>query len=326
MDIKDIIDAIDIVEYVSQYADLKKQSNGEYISLSPFKEEANPSFTISPHNQLFYDFSTNQGGNIIDFIQKYNKCSLVEAINLAKQYANLTDDYVDNRLNATKVIKKFKNNNQKKEKSEHVILEKNIMSKYENDKEKLKTWLTDGISYDIMEKYQVRYDPFSDRIVFPVKDNNGTIINIKGRTLTPNFEEKNIRKYTYFYKLGQNDFIFGYYEHLNDYIDKKEIILFEGEKSVMICEGWGIKNTGAIMTSHLDESQMKTLIQLGVTVVFALDKNINIKKDDNIKKLKRYVRVEYIEDSESLIGEKDAPVDKGKETWDILYEGRKRLK
>jgi DNA primase len=325
LDVKDIIDSIDIVEYISQYVDLVKQSNGEYISLSPFKEEVNPSFTVTPSNNLFYDFSTSQGGNIIDFIQKYNKCSLYEAINLAKQYANITEDYVDKRLNAAKVIKKFKNNIQKRIKSEHVILENSIMSKYENNKEKLSVWYNDGITYEVMEKYQVRYDPFSNRIVFPVKDNNGSIINIKGRTLTPNFEEKGLRKYTYFYKLGQNDFIYGFYDNQQNYIREKEIILFEGEKSVMICEGWGITNTGAIMTSHLDELQMKTLIQLGVKVVFALDKNVDIKKDANIKKLRHYVNIEYVEDTENLIGEKDAPVDKGREIWDILYERRKSL-
>lgn len=56
---------------------------------------------------------------------------------------------------------------------------------------------------------------------------------------------------------------------------------------------------------------MKLLARLGVRVVFALDKEVNIKKDHNINKLKQYVNVEYVWDKDNLLEEKDAPVVKG---------------
>jgi hypothetical protein len=67
------------------------------------------------------------------------------------------------------------------------------------EKDKLKVWYDEGIPFDIMNKYQVRYDPFSNRIVFPIRDNNGEIINVKGRTLDIDYKAKKIRKYTHFY-------------------------------------------------------------------------------------------------------------------------------
>jgi DNA primase len=327
LELKDIIDTVDIVEYIGQYVDLKKEPNGEYIGLSPFKEESVPSFTISPDSGLFYDFSTHKGGNLLNFIQFYHNCNFKTAINILKKYANIDDNYVDTRLNSTKIIKKFKPKNKKTNSEKHTILEKNVMSKYENDKEKLKVWFDEGISYEVMERYQVRYDPFSNRIVFPVRDNNGSIISIKGRTLDPDFKEKGLRKYTHFNSLGQNDFLFGYYEHYQDYLKQKEIILFEAEKSVMICEGWNILNTGALTTSHLDPLQFKILIKLGLPIVFALDKGINIREDKEIMKLKRYLKIYYIEDDNKngYLNEKDSPVDKGYDIWIKLYEGRKLL-
>lgn len=103
---------------------------------------------------------------------------------------------------------------------------------------------------------------------------------------------------------------------------KREIILFEGCKSVLIADTWGIGNTGAILTSHLNPHQMKLLIQLGCRVVFALDKDVNVRNDHNIKRLKQFVKVEYLFDRNDLLDAKDAPVDKGQSTFQTLYEGR----
>ena len=104
--------------------------------------------------------------------------------------------------------------------------------------------------------------------------------------------------------------------------EKQEIILFEGCKSVLMADTWGIHNAGAILTSHLNPNQMKILAQLGFRVVFALDKDVCVREDHNIKRLKQFVKVEYIWDRDDLLDEKDAPVDKGHETWQKLYEGR----
>jgi len=303
-----------------------EEQNGEMFGLSPFKEENTPSFSITPSTQLFYDFSSHKGGNILNFIQYYNKCSFFRAVEILKEYANISDDYVDRRLSATKEIRRFKKAaRKKKEIVKHKILSPNIMSRYENDKSKLQIWSDEGLSYDVMEKYTVRYDPFCNRIVYPIRDMEGNIISVKGRTLDPDYKEKKIRKYTYFQSIGDIDFIFGYLNHLDSIKKENEIILFEGEKSVLHAETWGIENTGAILTSHLNPLQLPILIKLGVTVVFALDKDVDVRDDTNIKKLCHFVKVDYIKDTEGLIGEKDAPVDAGEDVWRRLYERRKHL-
>jgi len=322
MELQDIIDSVNIVDYISQYIDLSEE-NGEMFGLSPFKTENTPSFSITPETQLFYDFSSGIGGNVLTFIQKYHKCDIYKAIELLKKYANITEEYVDLRLSATKVLKKYKTPENKKPLTQHKILPLNKMSNYENNKSKLQGWVDEGISYEILEKYQVKYDPFDNRIVFPIRDLVGNIISVKGRTLNPDFKEKRIRKYTYFQEIGDIDFIFGYFEHLDIIKEKKEVIVFEGEKSVMLAETWDVCNTGAILTSHLNDFQLLILIKLGVRVVFALDKEIDISTDKNIKKLARFVKVEYIKDTNNYLALKDAPVDKGYITFKELYEGRK---
>ena len=68
---------------------------------------------------------------------------------------------------------------------------------------------------------------------------------------------------------------------------------------------------------------MKILAMLGSNVTFALDKEVDIRQDKNIQKLKQYVNIDYLFDKDNLLGEKDSPVDKGKEVFEKLYEHRR---
>jgi hypothetical protein len=70
---------------------------------------------------------------------------------------------------------------------------------------------------------------------------------------------------------------------------------------------------------------MKLLAKLGCRAVFALDKGVDVTQDHNIKKLKQYINVEYLKDTDGLLNEKDAPVDKGPEVFRELYENRRKL-
>lgn len=326
MEVDDILEQVDILEYISQYCDFEEK-NGEYWALSPFKEEKTPSFSVNTEKQRFYDFSSGAGGNLIHFIRRYNNCGFIEAVNILKKYANITDDSERTicRLESTKIAKKFKHKSPIAKESKSVVLPPNYMERYEFDKEKLRVWEEEGISFDTMKKFDVCYDSFSNRIVFPIRNYAGDIINVCGRTLEKDFKEKGLRKYTYFKPLGVLDTLYGFSDNKQAIIEKKEIILFEGSKSVMLAHGWGVNNTCAILTSHLNPQQLLFLIKLGIRVVFALDEDIDITEDINIAKLKRYVKIELVKNRDGLLNSKMAPVDAGFDVWQNLYERRKPI-
>ena len=322
MDVSDIINSVDILEYVSQYCDFEEK-NGEFWALSPLKEENTPSFSINTDKQYFYDFSSGNGGNILSFIQKYNHCDFYKAVEILKKYANITDDItINKRLTTAKVLKKFKKPKPKAHESKGVLLDSDYMSRYDFNTDKLKIWIDEGIPIEVLKNHGVMYDEFSDRIVYPIYNINGDIINVSGRTLDPDYKAKRMRKYTYFKPLGDLNTIYWLYQNREEILKKKEIILFEGAKSVMIAESWGITNTGAILTSHLNPLQLRILIRLGAKVVFALDEDVVIENDANVAKLKRFVKVEKVVNRDNLLSEKMSPVDKGKEVWQNLYERR----
>ena len=326
MELEEVLERADILEYVSQYTDLEEK-NGEWWGLSPFKEENTPSFSVDPEKGLFYDFSSGAGGNVISFIMEREQCNFPRALTILKNYLGVTDDapVASTRLLSTKIAKQYKHKTAILKPSSASILPANYMERYERNPEKLKVWVNEGISEKSMERFSVRYDGFSNRIVFPIRNYNGDIINISGRTLDPDYKEKKLRKYTYFKELGTLDTLYGFSDNRADIEEKREVIIFEGSKSVMIADTWGVGNTCCLLTSHLNPQQLMFLIKLGVRVVFALDKDVDIKQDKNIEKLKRYVKIEYLYDKDNLLEPKMAPVDAGFEVWNSLYERRRAL-
>lgn len=324
-----MIQAIDIVEYISNFVDLQQRGD-EWWGLSCFKDEKTPSFSVRRNPPVFFDYSSGIGGNVFTFVRYYNNCSAKEAVEILKKYLGVIDENdtewrkSSEKMVSTMICKQFSPQMVTQKPSVGTVLPKNCMEKYKKDAKKLAVWEREGISPESLDKFQVYYDDFSNRLVYPITNLEGKIVNIGGRTLDPDWKEKGQRKYCYFYKWGRLDTLYGLYENKEEILKKKEIIIFEGCKSVLIANSWGIGNTAALLTSHLNPHQMQILVKLGVRVVFALDNDVNIRDDHNIVKLRNYVNVEYIQDRDHLLDLKDSPVDKGEGVFKLLYSQRKR--
>lgn len=329
MDIEELIRSIDIVDYISQYVDLELRGD-EYWGISPFTypPERTPSFSVRPDPPFFYDYSSGRGGNVYSFVKAIKKCTSQEAVDELKKFAGYDGDVSipHNKMAATIACRQFLDKKRQQKTSVATKLSTGVFSKYKKNKNKYLVWLNEGISMESLERFQVMYDPFTNRLVYPIRNIDGDIVNIGGRALDDDWKERGERKYTYFYKWGTIDTIYGISENMEGIKGKKEVIIFEGCKSVLLADTWGIKNAAAILTSHLSTNQFKILIGLGCDVVFALDKDVNVLDDKNIKKLKQYVNVYYLYDKKGLLDSKDAPVDKGEAVFKELYDNRIRIK
>ncbi len=75
----------DIVDVIGDYVKLQKKGSS-YFGLCPFHNEKSPSFSVSPHKQMFYCFGCGEGGNVISFLMKYENYTFIEAMQvLAKR-------------------------------------------------------------------------------------------------------------------------------------------------------------------------------------------------------------------------------------------------
>ena len=81
-----------VEEVIGDFIQLKK-SGSNYKGLSPFTDEKTPSFMISPSKQIWKDFSSGKGGNVVAFLMEHEQFSYPQAIRfLAKKYNILVEE------------------------------------------------------------------------------------------------------------------------------------------------------------------------------------------------------------------------------------------
>ena len=71
---------VDLVGYIRARG-VKLEKNGkEYKGLCPFHDDTNPSLSVNPVMKLWYCFACDEGGDVIKFVQKFDKVSFEEAV------------------------------------------------------------------------------------------------------------------------------------------------------------------------------------------------------------------------------------------------------
>src|SRR5690606_7587658 len=81
-----VFEASRVEEVIGDFVQLKK-SGSNYKGLSPFTDERSPSFMVSPVKQIWKDFSSGKGGNVVAFLMEHEHFTYPEAIKyLARKY------------------------------------------------------------------------------------------------------------------------------------------------------------------------------------------------------------------------------------------------
>ena len=316
--LKEINQKVDLLGYASTHFDFEKRG-GNYFTHCPSTShnDITPSLCINPERNMFKCFACGAGGGIINWLRFTENLSFENAVKKAANLAGVkqfSDGYKSQTVIINRLLAPKKNKTVK-----HDVLNSDIYSKF--SKELPREWLEEGISPEAMNRYHVRIDNDGNRIVYPVFDVNGNFINVKGRTRQKFYKELGIAKYINYYKVGMNDYFQGWQQALPSIIDTNEIILFEGIKSCMKAFDYGYLNTVSVECHEINIEQIKLLIKLGADVVIAFDSDIDPTSIKGIDILKKFLNV-YIIYNTKLLGEKESPVDKGKDVWEKLYMER----
>ncbi len=84
--IDSVFETARVEEVIGDFVQLKK-SGSNFKGLSPFTDERSPSFMVSPVKQIWKDFSSGKGGNVVSFLMEHEHFTYPEAIRyLAKKY------------------------------------------------------------------------------------------------------------------------------------------------------------------------------------------------------------------------------------------------
>ncbi len=222
-----IFDAADIVDVVSDFVNLKKRGVN-YLGNCPFHNEKTPSFTVSPAKGIYKCFGCGVGGNSVNFIMEHEQLSYVETLKyLAKRYhievveKEMTNEEKEKQDARESMLivnsfaqKTFTQNLSESAEGKAVGLkyfkergftditinkfelgycrsERDSFTKLAEQKGYAANYLVEtGLS--IQRDNGMRFDRFSERVMFPIHNLMGKVIGFGGRTLR---SDKKIAKY-----------------------------------------------------------------------------------------------------------------------------------
>ena len=256
----------DIVQIIGSFIKLKKEG-ANYKANSPFKEEKTPSFVVSPSKQIFKCFASGIGGDAIRFIQEYNKASFLEAVKTIAEKSNIyleTENQSPDQVNAlhkkneiiqlnTKAAKRYakqlnelkpthwaKKILKEREYSEAVIIEfqlgftpGNIVNKATIELAKFSVAVEAGLCNTAQNG--TSYDCFTQRLIFPIHNQNGQVIGFGGRRSNSKEDSKypkyiNTKETSAYNKSAE---LYGLSQAKRSIVAKKAAILVEGYTDVL---------------------------------------------------------------------------------------------
>ena len=196
-------------------------------------------------------------------------------------------------------------------------------------------WLSEGISDETMNKYEIKFDLDSEGIIIPHRDKDGRLIGIRQRNLNKKQLELG-RKYVpyvsprsriiYKHSLGKN--LYGFHINKEKISESKMCVIFESEKSILKMHSLYNENPSVCVGgSSINDYQLNLLKQLGCEKIYiAFDNEIfNEKWEKKMQKIYEKIikfgfRCFIVQDWENkYLEDKDAPIDKGKEIWRTLF-------
>ena len=207
---------------------------------------------------------------------------------------------------------------------------------------KIKPWLDEGISQEVLEQAQIGFYPVDDQITIPHFDRNNRFIGLRGRTLCKaeaelygKYRPLKINGQWYNHPLGMN--LYNINNAQENIKRVRKAIVFEGEKSVLKYQSYfGFENdiSVACCGSSISSYQIRLLQEAGAEeIIIAFDRQFKEIGDEefkhlttNLKKIgnkyRNYLTVSCIFDKKMITGYKDSPIDDGKDIFLKLFSER----
>lgn len=303
--IAQILETARIEEVIGEFVKLKK-SGQNYKGLSPFTNERNASFYVSPAKGIYKCFSSGKGGNVVNFLMEHEHFTYPEALLfLAKRYGIAVEDdaltpeeiQADNERETLFQVnafaqKFFSDNLMETEKGKAIGLT------YLQDRElRIDTirkfqlgyspdvWdaftrhaLENGYKLEYLEKLgltitreEKAYDRFRGRILFPIHNISGRVLGFGGRTMST---DDNIPKYVNSPEseiYNKSQVLYGLYFAKGAIIRQDNCYLVEGYMDVISMHQAGIENVVASSGTSLTEEQVRLIKRYTQNVTILYD-------------------------------------------------------
>lgn len=302
--IDNVFETARVEEVIGDFVQLKR-SGSNLKGLSPFTDERSPSFMVSPVKQIWKDFSSGKGGNVVAFLMEHEHFNYPEAIKyLAKKYGieieetQQSDEQKEqaNERESMYLVSEYANEFFQKKMHEtdegkaiglSYFKERGFTSEtikkfdlgYSPDDWEVftKAALADGYKLEYLEKTGLtivkedkRFDRFKGRVMFPIHSMSGRVLGFGGRVLS------NTKKAAKYLNSPESDIyhkskvLYGIYYAKQAIAKEDNCYLVEGYTDVIQFHQSGIENTVSSSGTALTPEQIRLVNRLtkNITVLF----------------------------------------------------------
>ncbi|MBZ9787660.1 DNA primase [Psychroflexus sp. CAK57W] len=299
-----VFDISRVEEVIGDYVQLKK-SGSNFKGLSPFTEERSPSFMVSPVKQIWKDFSSGKGGNVVAFLMEHEHYTYPEAIkHLAKRYNIEIEEteqsseekekaseresmYLVNEFAKTFFVNQMLHTDEGKSVGLSYFKNRGFTSEtiekfdlgYSPDEWQAFTdkALEKAYKLEFLErtgltivKGEKRFDRFKGRVVFPIHSMSGRVLGFGGRILTNDKKQAKYLNSPESEVYHKSKVLYGLYQAKQAIAKADNCYLVEGYTDVIQFNQTGIENVVASSGTALTPEQIRLISRLtnNVTVLF----------------------------------------------------------
>lgn len=295
----------DIIEIIGAVLPLKR-SGSNWVTLCPFHREKTPSFNVIPQKQIFYCFGCHKGGDVFRFIQDYEGLDFVDAvIRLAERahipieqsaspsrsedagvkdlllaiHEHLASHWHHLLLNdaAAQVARDYLN---KRKLSNEAVQSFRIGFAPPAWDDTLNWGKSKGYNAQILARAGLilqrnegsnYYDRFRNRLMFPINDEQGRVIGFSGRVLDAESKTAKYINSPETLLFHKSRVIFALDKAKREILDRKSVVICEGQIDTIACHMVGITNVVAPQGTALTTDQTRILKRFAEEVVLCFD-------------------------------------------------------
>ena len=302
--VREVKQRADIVDVISFYLPSVQKKGKGYVAVCPFHDDHDPSMQISKEKQTFHCFVCTTGGDVIEFVKQYEKCSFNDAVikvcniigfddpRLHQQtYQPKVDENLIPVYNCINEVQKYYVYALATEEGQVArdYLVKRHLSDAQAKKFGLGYALKDGkmtIEYLKQKGFSLKNientgialaqtsgmcDNNQGRLIFPIKDANGQVCGFSARKIV---EDPDAPKYvnspeTVIFTKG--NILYNYWQAKQTAKHDGYIYVVEGFMDVFALDSIGITSCVALMSTKLTKQHIELIRKLGVEVRVCLD-------------------------------------------------------
>ena len=294
-----------VEEVIGDFIQLKK-SGSNYKGLSPFTNEKTPSFMISPAKQIWKDFSSGKGGNVVAFLMEHEQLSYPQAIKfLASKYNIEVEETAISSEQKEKFdekeklmvicefakkffIKQLNDSDFGKNIAFNYLNErgfdKKIINEFEigcltNSRNSFKSYaIENGFNEDdlislglISSKH--KNDIYSSRIIFPIKTISGRTVGFGARVLQSSIKTAKYINSPDSIIYNKSKILYGLYKSKTQIVKNDNCYIVEGYTDVIRFHQKGIPNVVSSSGTALTLGQINIIRRLtkNITMLFDSD-------------------------------------------------------